>query len=216
MLRLLNRHGDDALRLLSRPSGLAMVSRHGDDAAAVLIRHRAVAEPVLEALGEPAIGALGALGPRGGRRLAMMAGELAGGGRAPELLAVIARRGDRAMDFAWEHRGVLAGGVALAAFLSDPEPYLDGTARLAGAGGEAVARIAGAVAEEAVKPVAKAAGGVAAEARTHLARALLVAGLILALAAVLLVRSGLLGWLPVRVGIKVAGKHIVAAMGKGR
>src|SRR6185437_3010947 len=67
----------------------------------------------------------------GGRRLAMMAGdELTAIGRTPELLAVIARHGDTAMDFIWRNKGVLAGSAALAAFLSNPEPFLSGAADL--------------------------------------------------------------------------------------
>ena len=84
----------------------------------------------------------------------MMAdGELAAIGRTPELLAVIARYGDPAMDFIWRHKAVLAGGVALTAFLANPEPYLNGTNRLAGT-----------VAENVVRPAVVAAGNVAEEA----------------------------------------------------
>jgi hypothetical protein len=134
---------------------MALLSRYGDDVAEVLIKHKGIAEPVLASLGEPAVRAMGAVGTQGGRRLAIMAqgGELAALGRTPELLEVVARQGDRAMDFIWRHKGVLAGGAALTAFLANPEPFLDGTSDLAGT-----------VAESTVKPAVVAAGNVAQEA----------------------------------------------------
>jgi hypothetical protein len=47
-------------------------------------------------------------------------------GRNEELLEVIFRYGDRAMEFIWKHRKTLTFATALAAFLKDPEPFLDG------------------------------------------------------------------------------------------
>ena len=131
-MRLLTRYGDDAARVLSRPKGMALVVRYGDDATSALIQHPGVAEPLLEGIGAPAIKALGAVGARNGRRLAMMAegGDLAALGRTPEVMGVIARYGDPAMEFIWRHKGVLAGGAVLTAFIANPEPYLDGTRQL--------------------------------------------------------------------------------------
>lgn len=213
VLRLLNHYGDDAVRVLSRPSGMSLISRYGDDAAGVLIRHRAVAEPVLEKLGQPAIGALAAVGPQGGRRLAMMVGDLAGGGHAPELLGVITRHGDKAMEFIWKHRAVLAGGTALTAFLTNPEPYLNGTAEIARAGGEAANQLATTVAENAVKPAVTAAGNVAVEAASFVRQALLITFAGLAVLVGLAVKGGLFKSLPLRAGMKIAGKQVIAAMG---
>ena len=145
VLRLLSKHGEDAaVWVVRRPGGMELLSRFGDDAAEVLIKHKGLAEPLLERVGGPAVKALGAVGPQGGRRLAMMAqgGELAAIGRGPELMQVIARHGDPAMDFIWRNKGPLAVGTTLAAFLAEPEAFLDGTNRLAGT-----------VAENAVRPV---------------------------------------------------------------
>jgi hypothetical protein len=128
VVKLLTRHGDDAVRVVGNPRSMNLFSKFGDDAADVMIRHKGIAEPLLEAGGGQAVKALGSLGPRAGRRLAMMheAGELAQLGRTPELLAVIARGGDRMMEFVWKHKGSLAISATLAAFLADPDGFMSG------------------------------------------------------------------------------------------
>lgn len=144
-LRLLSRHGDDAaLWVLQRPKGLGLLSKYGDDAAEVLIKHKGLAEPVIEKLGGPAVKALGAVGPQGGRRMAMMVegGEMTAIGRSPELMNVIARHGDGAMNFIWRNKGPLAVGTTLTTFLANPEPFINGTNQLAST-----------VAESTVKPI---------------------------------------------------------------
>jgi hypothetical protein len=200
VMRLITRYGDDAARVLSRPKAMALFTRYGDDAAKVLMKHPGVAEPLVEALGKPAVGALGALGDRGGRRLAMMAeGELAAIGRAPELLGVISKYGDPAMDFIWRNKGVLAGGAALTAFLANPEPYLNGTNRLASTVGENL-----------VKPAVTAAGNVAEEAAGFVRWTLTILAVGLAAGLALAVKRGALDKPWVRAAAGAAGKSIGA------
>jgi hypothetical protein len=148
-MRVLAKHGDDGVWLVSRPRALGLLSRYGDDAAEQLIRHKGVAEPLLERFGGDALGALRNVGPRGGRRLAMMldSGELARIGRTPELLGAIGKYGDGAMEFVWKHKGALAVSATLAAFLANPPAFIEGA--------EDITRT---VAENAVRPVAAAAG----------------------------------------------------------
>ncbi len=139
VLRLLSKYGDDAaVWVARRPVGMQLLSKYGDDAAEVLIKHKGLAEPVLEQFGEPAVRALVAIGPRGGRRLAMLAesGELATLGRTPELMQVVTRHGDAAMDFIWRNKGALAVGTSLTTFLAKPEAFIAGTNRLANTIGE--------------------------------------------------------------------------------
>jgi hypothetical protein len=195
VLRLLSLYGDDAARMVSHPQGLALLSRYGDDVAEVLIKHQGIAEPVLASLGTPAVKAMEAVGAQGGRRLAILAqgGELAAIGRTPELLAVVARHGDRAMDFIWRHKGVLAGGAALAAFLANPEPFLSGTSDLVGT-----------VAESTVKPAVVAAGNVAQEAAGFVRWALTILLVALAVGIGLAIRSGVFKEPAVRAAV-VAG-----------
>ena len=133
----------------------ALAARHGGGAAST--RHGRLAGPVVEAMGVPTARALAALAPRNARRLAMMteSGELARIGRTGELLAVVGRSGDRAMDFVWRHKGALTVGTVLAAFLADPAPFLDGSRDLAGVAASAAV---GTVAEAPDRVVAAAAG----------------------------------------------------------
>jgi hypothetical protein len=121
---------------------MKLLSQYGDDAAEILIKHKGLAEPVLEKLGAPAVNALAAIGPRGGRRLAMMAegGELAALGRTPELMQVITRHGDAAMDFIWRNKGALAVGTSLTAFLAKPDSFINGTNQLASTIGDAAVK----------------------------------------------------------------------------
>ena len=55
-------------------------------------------------------------------------GNLTATGHILRLLAVIEKHGDRAMEFIWSFREILAKTEALLVFLANPEPYLDGTA----------------------------------------------------------------------------------------
>jgi hypothetical protein len=79
-------------------------------------------------------------------------GTLAKMGREVEVLEVIGKYGDRAADFIWRHKGALAVGATLTAFLANPEPFLDGTQVLVGT-----------VAENVVRPIAEVPGKVATE-----------------------------------------------------
>jgi hypothetical protein len=131
LARLLAIHGEQgAVYVATRPKAMQLVLRHGEDAAAVLVKSRGVALPAVESIGKPAIRAFQAIGsPRNARRLAMMAGdggELARIGRTPEVLAVIEKYGDKAMEFIWNHKGALVVTATLAAFLAEPEPFING------------------------------------------------------------------------------------------
>jgi hypothetical protein len=134
VIRLFARHGEEAVWITSRPGRLAIFVRHGDSAAEALLCHRTIAESLIGRFDAPAVRALQALSPRQGRRLAMLADEglLTRCGRCEDLLAVIARHGDRALEFLWQHRAVLASATLLASFLAQPSPYLDGAIPVAG------------------------------------------------------------------------------------
>lgn len=139
---LMARHGEAAAaRVLSRPKAMSQFARYGEEAAEVLVKHPGVAEGVIEKGGQSAVRALGAVEARSGRRIAMaLEGELAQTGKHPELLDVIGRYGERAAQFVWDNKGALAVGTVLAAFLANPEPFLDGTVKLASVAAESTVK----------------------------------------------------------------------------
>ena len=182
-VRIMAEHGEPGVAwVLSRPKGMQLLLEHGEEAAAALVRHPGgIAEPVIEQFGTPAVRALQAVGPQGGRRLAMMLseGELAKIGRTPEVLGVVAQYGDRAMDFIFKHRFLLAGGATLGVFLANPEPFLNG-----------VRDITQIAAENVIKPLAEVPGKVAQEAASRINWTLIAlvclvlgAGIVVAIAA---------------------------------
>jgi hypothetical protein len=146
--RLLASEGEQAaVCVLTRPQAMAQFARYGEGAAQALIRHTSVAEPLIEAGGQPAIAALKAVTPQSGRRLAMLAaegGDLAQLTRDPRVLSTIASRGDEVCSFIWRNKGALAVTGVAASFMVNPQPYLDGTVSLAGV-----------VTQNAVKPIAQ-------------------------------------------------------------
>jgi hypothetical protein len=148
--RLLAREGEKALWIVEHPQRLKLFASYGDEAAEAMLKHKALAEPLVTAFHEPAAKALVQLDGRNARRLAMMADDrsLAAIGRSDELLAVVGRYGNRAMDFVWKNKKPLAAAAALTAFLANPEPFLDGTVELA---------------RDFVRPVAETIGGEAAK-----------------------------------------------------
>jgi hypothetical protein len=165
--RVLARYGPEAARIVVRPALMELVERHGDDAVRAFLKHPGLAEPVVGALGKPGARALAAVGPRNARRLAILAedGTLARSGRWSELVAVIERHGDRAMDFVWRHKGALAVATVLGTFLADPEAFLGGGRELIGG-----------AAQEATQPIAIVADA-AASRGMNIARSVVVVGL---------------------------------------
>jgi hypothetical protein len=128
-VRLLSRYGEEgAVWLVSRPSAMNLISRHGEEVAGSLLRHKGIAEPVIEKLGQPAVQALEAVGAQNGRRIGMMleSGELEQIGRTPEVLEVVTKYGNSACDFIWQNKGALAVAAGATAFLADPEPFING------------------------------------------------------------------------------------------
>lgn len=158
--RLLAVHGEQgAVHVVTRPKALQLVLQHGDDAAAALVKSRGVALPAIESLGKPAVHAFSSIGsPRNARRLAMMAtdgGELAKIGRTPEMLAVIEKYGDKAMEFIWKHKGALAVTATLAVFLAEPEPFINGAKEITQTVVRPIAEVPAIVAKEGTAEVAR-------------------------------------------------------------
>jgi hypothetical protein len=181
-IRLMAKYGDKATWIVAQPKRLSLVARFGDDAAEALLKHREVAEPLIEAMAKPAAGALSSISGQNGRRLAMMFedGALPQIGRTEELLAVVRKYGDKAMDFIWKNKGALAVGAALTAFLANPEPFFDGAAD-----------ITKVVAENVAPPLGRIAGDVASEAASKTNWTLVTVASLAALGAVVSFKSWL-------------------------
>jgi hypothetical protein len=132
VIRLYARRGDDAVWVISQPSKLAIFMRHGDDAADALLKYPGVADTLIERYGDDAVKALSGLSRSSAQRLGMASDEglLAATGRSGELLTVIGKYGDAAMDFIWKNKGALAVASVLATFLADPEVYIRGAKEL--------------------------------------------------------------------------------------
>lgn len=133
VITLLNRYGNDAVWVASKPRKLAIFVKHGDEAAEAMIKHPGIAAPVIEKFGKPAAEAITKVSSQNARRIGMMAddGSLAAAGQADGLLGVIGKHGDTAADFIWKHKGALAVAVTATAFIADPQPFIDGTRDLA-------------------------------------------------------------------------------------
>ena len=141
-VRLLARYGDEAVWVAGNQSRLALYAKYGDEAAEAMIKQGKIAEPLIESIGEPAANALKTVSTQNGRRLVMMAdeGSLAKIGRTDELLGVVGKFGDHGMNFIWRNKGTLAVAATLAAFLANPEPFIDGTVELTQAAAEGVGK----------------------------------------------------------------------------
>ena len=131
-VKLINRYGDDAVWVISKPKGMAIFVKYGDDGARALIKHKGIAEEVIEAHGKSAVGALNAVGNREARQIAMLQkdGVIEAGKQGDELLDVITRYGDKAMAFIWRNKGALAVTAGLGTFIANPEAYIDGGKQL--------------------------------------------------------------------------------------
>ena len=112
VLRLINHYGDDVVTgpepTEGAGTGRPLRRRRGEG----VDQAQGIAEPLIENLGSTRRqggqcprAASGAAARHDGR------GDLAAIGRTPELLEVIARHGDKAMDFIWKNKAVLAGST---------------------------------------------------------------------------------------------------------
>ncbi|QDT53859.1 hypothetical protein Pan44_18850 [Caulifigura coniformis] len=156
-LNLLARHGDDAVALVRRAGACELVAKFGDDAAVAILKHGSLGERVVYELGEQGAKALAGLSGQNARRLVMMAQE---GSLSVPLLDVVAKYGERGLEIVWKHKAALATGATLAAFLADPEPFINGSVEL---GTTVVEGVVEPVLTEVVAPIASLPAVVGAE-----------------------------------------------------
>ncbi len=141
-VKLLARYGDDAIWVVAKKNRMAIFIKYGDDGAEAMMKHGENAECLINSLGKPATLALKDISTQNGRRLGIMAEDatLAKIGKTDELLAVIAKYGDGAMDFIWKNKGALTVAATLTAFLANPQPFIDGTVDISKTTVESVAK----------------------------------------------------------------------------
>ena len=132
VIKLYARKGDEAIWIISEPKKLAIFVKHGDSAADALLKHPSIADNLISQYGDDAVGALNKLSRQSAQRLAIVSddGLLTTTSRSSELLQVVRRYGDEAMDFIWKNKGSLAVASVLATFLADPQTYISGTKEL--------------------------------------------------------------------------------------
>lgn len=144
-VRYFARFGDEGMRLVAAEgdAAVALFARHGDDAVRFMLKHPGVGRDLVEGLGAGV--ARANLRTESAVLLQRLGEPIRASGRAGDILGVVERFGDRACGFLWRNKGVVFGGAVLAAFLADPEPYIDGVKTLvvepvAGVAREAVGR----------------------------------------------------------------------------
>jgi len=139
-VKLMGRVGDDAAWVIGRRRSMALFTRYGDDAADAMIKHKEIAEGLIEQFGPAASRALKSLDGQAARRLAMMAeeGQLAAIPERAALLDTVGKYGNRAMDWVWRNKGALATAGVVAAFVHNPQPFIDGTVKVADSAGDKV------------------------------------------------------------------------------
>lgn len=132
VIKLFAKRGDEAVWIISQPKKLTIFLKHGDTAADALLKHPGIADDLIEKYGVNAGGALTRVSRTQAQHLSMMAadGTLDAIPQKAELLDVIRKYGDEAMDFVWKNKGSLAVAAVLATFLSDPESYISGAKEL--------------------------------------------------------------------------------------
>jgi len=141
-LKLMARRGDEAVWVVARRNCFAMFVKYGDDAADALIRHREIAEPLIENYGAPMIRALNKVDGRNARRLAMLADEgvLAKVPQRDAVLETITRYGNGAADWVWRNKGAITTAGVVTAFVANPEPFIKGLVEIVDIGGEKVVK----------------------------------------------------------------------------
>jgi len=133
-VKLMGKFGDDSVWIISKKNRLAIFIKYGDDAAESMIKHKEIAETLLNSFGKSSASALKSVSSQNGRRLAMMAddGALKKIGKSDELLETIGKYGDKAMNFIWNNKGALTVSTTLTTFLLNPEPFLNNTLAIPG------------------------------------------------------------------------------------
>lgn len=126
-IKLVMKNTDEAMYIVASPKRLRIYINHGDDTIPALAKYRGIMEEAIEKFGAPIAKASLKVDKGGAIQLAKMAksGELTKIGRTEELLEVVGKYGKKGMDFIWANKGSLMVASTLAAFLNNPQPFID-------------------------------------------------------------------------------------------
>ena len=129
-LKILARWGDDGVRLLAveGEAAVASLGRYGEEAVELMIRHPGVGRDLLAQFGGQILKT--PLRTESMVTLGRLADPIRSSGRAAEIFAVIEKFGDGACEFLWRNKGTIFLATVLAAFLRDPQPYIEGVKQL--------------------------------------------------------------------------------------
>ncbi|MCM2373995.1 hypothetical protein [Aporhodopirellula aestuarii] len=138
--KLYGRYGDDAHRIIANTNAMEIVTQYGDDVAVAVIKHGELAVGLVNRHGVQAADALTRVSSRNARRLDMLSreGVFSATEQSPLLWKQVIARGDEAADFIWRNKGALTTATVLAAFLTDPDPFIDGVEQLSAPIGETI------------------------------------------------------------------------------
>lgn len=136
VIKLVLKRGDNVVHVISKPRNLTIFVKHGDNAIDALAKHPGLAEDMIERFGSSGATAMTKVSRANAQHLAILAKKdpVMATGQADQLLKIVGKYGDNAAEFIWKNKVVLASSAVLAAFLADPEPYLNGAKELASAG----------------------------------------------------------------------------------
>jgi hypothetical protein len=99
--------------------------RNSDLAVKAISKHgAAIATPILSRYGDDGAKAIAKLSSTNARRMAMLTDELGAAGRGKDFMRVLAERGDVAADWIWKNKATIAVGTTAAAFLTNPDAFL--------------------------------------------------------------------------------------------
>lgn len=133
VLRMIQRHGDDAVRMGQSPQGLRILATENDTMFRVMHQTRGQAYPLLDRYGPRGADVLSRLSASESRQLIQLQrGRHFSDSQFRQILDVVGEYGDRALRFIWEHKGTLALASVFVAFVADPQPFIDGTKDLTG------------------------------------------------------------------------------------
>ncbi|HMO50087.1 MAG TPA: hypothetical protein PKE26_05140 [Kiritimatiellia bacterium] len=130
-MRMMTKHGDEAVKMAQNPAGLRIMVKESDEMFKAMAKTRHQAYPVLAQHGELGAKALNNLTPARQRELIRLHQERRfSEADFDKLLKVVGNYGNKGMDFIWRNKGALVVAGGLTAFVANPEPFIEGIRKL--------------------------------------------------------------------------------------